>query len=120
MQEPKEEQEAKDGRTDAKGQVTMIRFSGDVLGERFIAAGRSDGLIDFFSAKGTDLDYVETTRSSEGDSYCLGPVIDLCVDYVLVSRFQFGCFDPDPDVKFFCAHLDMCPQQTQKGRVVVL
>lgn len=53
-------------RTDAKGQVTIIRFSGDVLGERFIAAGRSDGLIDFFSAKGNDLDYVESTRASDG------------------------------------------------------
>jgi WD40 repeat protein len=50
----------------AKGPVTLVRFSGEVMGERFLAVGRRDGLIDFFSVKG-DLTYVETSRP-EGDT----------------------------------------------------
>jgi WD40 repeat protein len=49
----------------AKGPVTVVRFSGEVMGERFLAVGRRDGLIDFFSVKG-DLTYVDTSRP-EGD-----------------------------------------------------
>ena len=54
-------------REKAKGSVTVVRFSGEVMGERFLAVGRSDGLIDFFSVK-RDLTFVETSRA-DGNPY---------------------------------------------------
>ena len=48
-------------REKARGTVSKVRLSGNVGNEYFLAVGREDGLIDFFSVKG-NLAYIATTR----------------------------------------------------------
>jgi len=75
-------------RASGEGPASIIRFSGDVLGQRYVAVGRTDGLIDFFNVNLAGvLTFVATSRT-DGEFACtlyLLTVLSLCDDVSSVS-----------------------------------
>ena len=63
-------------REKAKGNVTVVRFSGDVLGERFLGVGRTDGRIDFFKVQ-EHFEHVGTSKVEGEDTLHAAVILSL-------------------------------------------